>query len=200
MIIGITGSIGSGKTTVAKSFGRHHFAIINADEISHLLMKKGSVVYTKVFESFGTQILDRKRNISRKKLGEIVFSDSEKLRELNLIMHPAILSEIKNRIREIKDKCRNESRIVIEAPLLLETSAKKLVDKVVVVRTDLRKIITRNRNFSKIQIEMMLKFQMPIGEKIKYADFVVDNNSDLKNLERQVEGIIGKLREFDKSK
>jgi len=187
MIIGITGSIGSGKTTIAKLFSKHHFSRIDADEIAHKMIGKNAKAYKLIIKTFGNGILDKNKNIDRKKLGDIVFYDSKKLKELNSMMHPLIINEIKNRIEKIKKKCGSDADIIIDAPLLLETDAKKLVDKVIVVKASSGNIIKRNRKFPVGQLE---KFQMPLNEKLKHADFVIGNNGDLKNLEKQVEKAI----------
>ena len=193
MIIGITGSIGSGKTTAAKLFSRHWYNRIDADEIGHEIIKKNSVAYKKVIKGFGSEILDKNKNINRKKLGEIVFSDRNKLKKLNSIMHTIIINEIINQIKKIKEKCGKKTKIVIDAPLLLETGTKNLVDKTIVVKCDIENIIKRSKRYTKERIEKILKSQTPLDEKLKYADFVVDNDKDLKHLKKQVKNIIKKL-------
>jgi len=190
MIIGITGSIGSGKSTVAKIFSKYRYNRIDADEISHQLMNKDSETYDKIVLEFGSEILDKDKNIVRPKLGDLVFNDIKKLKKLNKIMHPLILKEIKNKIIHIQKRFQDKTKIVIDTPLLLETKTKNLVDKVVVIKANKNKIIKRNKKFSKKQIERILKNQMPLDEKIKYADFVIENNQDLNHLEIQVKNII----------
>ncbi|MBI2657089.1 dephospho-CoA kinase [Candidatus Woesearchaeota archaeon] len=191
MILGITGSIGSGKTTIAKIFSRHHFARINADEIGHRVIKKNSAAYKKIIKGFGSKILDNDKNINRKKLGDIAFNDYKKLKKLNSITHPMIVREIKNQIKKIKQKCGNNANIIIDAPLLLETKTKNFVDKVIVVKSGRENILKRlNKGHSKKKIEKILKAQMPLSEKLKKADFVIENSRDLKHLERQVNKII----------
>lgn len=192
-VICITGSIGSGKTTIAKMFSRHWYNRIDADEISHELIKKNSNEYKKIIKEFGNKILDKNKNIDRKKLGDIVFYDENKLKKLNSIMHPAIINKIKNQIKEIQKKCPHEAKIVIDAPLLLETNTKNLADKIIVVKCGKKNILKRNKNYPKDKIERILKMQMPLDEKLEYADFVVDNNKDLKHLEEQIKKIIQKL-------
>ena len=108
-------------------------------------------------------------------------------------MHPAIINEIKNQIKKISEKCGQKTKIVIEAPLLLETKAKNLVNKVIVVKCNEKNILKRNKKFSREQIERILNVQAPLHEKLKYADFVIDNNKDLNYLEKQVINIIKKL-------
>jgi len=196
MIIGITGSIGSGKTTVAKIFSKHQYNRIDADEIAHRIIKKNSVAYKKIIERFGSSILDKNKSIDRKKLGDVVFNDNTKLKKLNSITHPIILKEIKNLINKIKSRCGHKTRIVIDAPLLLETRTKSFVDKIVVVKTNKEQIIKRmNKKYPKEKIERILKAQMPLNEKIKHADFVVDNSRNIKHLENQVKKIIEELNQ-----
>ena len=187
MILGITGSIGSGKTTAAKIFKKYGFSVIDADEISHILFKKTPIKKI-IIKNFGNVILNK--NIDRKKLGNIVFNDSKKLKKLNSIMHPIIIKEMQNQINKIQKKCGKKTRIVIDAPLLLETKAKYLVDKVIVIKTFSENILERNKRFSFEHIEKISKYQMPLQDKLKNADFVIDNNKDLKHLEKQVREII----------
>lgn len=193
MILGITGSIGSGKTTIAKLFSKHHFNRIDADEIGHELMQKNVSIRRKLKNFFGNEIIDKNKDIDRKKLGEIVFNDKEKLKKLNSIMHQLIITEIKNQIEKIQNKCGNAAKIIIDAPLLLETKARNLVDKVIVIRCDKRKIFVRNKNFSRHEIEKILKLQMPLEKKLKYADFVIDNTKDFQHLGKQVENLLKKI-------
>ena len=193
MIIGITGSIGSGKTSVAKIFSRHNYKIVDADEISHHILRNNLLVKEKLIKNFGKEILDKNKNIDREELGNIVFKDKRKLKKLNSIMHPAIINKIKIRIKKIQKKYGDGTKIIIDAPLLLETNAKKIVDNVIVVQAEIEKITERNKKFSKDKIEKISEFQMPMYEKIKYADFVVDNNGDLKHLEKQINEIITKI-------
>lgn len=193
MIIGITGSIGSGKTTVSSLFKKYGFSVINADEIGHEVIKKNSIAYKKIIKAFGNGILDKNKNIDRKKLGSIAFNDHKKLKKLNSITHPIIFAEIKNQTKKIKN--RNMAKIIIDAPLLLETKAKNLVDKVIVVKCDMKSILKRNKKFTREKIERILKSQMPLKEKIKHADFVADNGKNLKYLEKQVKEVVEKLNQ-----
>ena len=194
MIIGITGSIGSGKTTVAKLFSMHWYKRIDADEIAHKLLGKNTYAYKKIIKEFGNEILNKNKNIDRGKLGDLVFNNAEKLNKLNSITHPIIIKNIKKRINEIKKECPDKTRIVIDAPLLLETKAKDLIDKIIVVKADKEVIIKRlNKKYSKEKIERILNAQMPLDKKLEYADFVIENNRDLIHLKKRVKEIIDKI-------
>ncbi|MEK6828368.1 MAG: dephospho-CoA kinase [Nanoarchaeota archaeon] len=190
MIIGITGSIGCGKTTVAKLFEKFNYHRIDADKISHQLMKRDSEAYNNIVSEFGNEILDRSKNIVRTELGDLVFNDTRKLKKLSKIMHPLILKEIKNKIIQMQKRFQDKTKIVVDAPLLLETKSGSFVDKIVVVKADKNKVVKRNKKFSNGQIERILKSQMPLNEKVKHADFVIDNNSDFKHLETKVKNLI----------
>ena len=195
MIIGITGSIGSGKTTAARIFSKFHYSRIDADKIGHELLKSDKKIKNKIIKDFGKEILDKNKNIDRKKLGDLVFNDKNELKKLNLIMHPLIIDEIKNQIKNIQKKCGNDARIIIDAPLLIETSLKDYVDKIVVIRSDKNKTMKRlNKRYPEELIERILKVQTPLEEKLKYADFVIENDNGFKNLEKQVKNIVGKLK------
>jgi len=181
MIIGITGSIGSGKTTAANIFKRYKFEVVNVDRLYHKIYNENNQLKNKIKHEFGTA--------NRSDLKKIVFNDFKKLKKLNHIAHPIIIKETKKIIQKIK-KDNPKKIIVIDSPLLLETGAKDLVGKIIVVRCDSENIINRNKKFSKEEIERILKLQMPLKEKLKHADFVVDNNKDVKYLERQIKKIV----------
>jgi len=192
MIIGITGAIGSGKTTVSGIFKRYGFAVIDADEIGHEIIKKSPIKKVLV-KNFGKKILDNKKNIDRKRLGDVVFANKTKLKKLNSITHPAIKEGIKKEISKFKKQGRN---IAVDSPLLYESGMQKMFDKVIVVAAD-EKIIFRRlgKKYTKEKIRNILKNQIPINVKIKMADFVVENNGNLKSLESQVKGVISKLKQ-----
>ncbi len=195
MILGITGSIGSGKTAAAKIFSRYHYSRIDADEIGHGLLKSDKTIKNKLVKIFGNGILDKNKNIDRKKLGSIVFNDNKKLKKLNSMMHPLIIDEIKNQIKKLRKKCGDNAKIIIDAPLLLEIGADKLVNKVVVMKAFHENVIARNKHFSMEQLEKISMTQMPLVEKLKKADFMIDNTKDLKHLKKQVKEIVYKLNQ-----
>ena len=195
MIIGITGSIGCGKTTVSELFRERGFEVINIDQLYHDLIKPGSEVYKKITGKFGNSIINKDKTINRGALKKIVFADYKKLRALNGLTHPSIIKEAEKIIKYLKKY--GKPNIVIDAPLLLESNARKLVDKIIVVKcreeNQIKRVLKKNIHTKK-QIENIIKSQMPLDEKLKHADFVIDNNKNLKYLSKQVINIIKKLK------
>ena len=195
IILGLTGNIASGKTEVASMFRKLGASIIDADQIARDVVEKGTPGWEEVVDHFGSEILDNDGSINRKALGGIVFSNREKLQKLNEITHPRIMEEIRKRIEILK---QNDIQIVvIEAALIVEKGGMKdLVDKLVVVKTEeniqLERLMERNgmtREDAKDRIES----QLPLSEKLKYADFVIDNSGDLEKTRKQVREIMNKL-------
>jgi len=130
MVIGITGSLGVGKTTVAGLFRRLGARVINADRIAHKIIKPGTPAYKRIISTFGRGVL-RGNYISRRKLAAIVFSDRQALEKLNRITHPGIIRIIKDEIRG----CNQNEVLVIEAALLIEAGLLSRIDKLVVVKS-----------------------------------------------------------------
>jgi dephospho-CoA kinase len=176
MIIGITGNFGSGKTTVAKAFGRMGYFVIDADKIGHDILKKEA--YAKVVKAFGKGIL-KNRKIDRKKLGQIVFNDKSKLRKLNKITHPIIIKNINKKIKSLKNK-----KIIIDAAVLIEAKWYKICDKVIVVKISKENQLKRAKN--KEYAKAIIKNQMSQTKKLKYADFVIDNDKPWGGLNSQL--------------
>ncbi len=194
MILGITGSFGSGKTTIANIFRKHGFEVINADKLYHGIYNKNKALRNKIKKEFGT--------LNRSQLKKIVFNNSAKLKKLNGITHPIIIKEIKKEIFNIKKNKKiingknNNVKIIIDAPLLIEAKALNLVDKLIVVKCDKKRQIKRllkKKKYSKKEIMQIIQSQIPIEEKIKYADFVVDNSKSINETEKQVNLIISSL-------
>ena len=191
MIIGITGSVGSGKSTIAKIFSKHHYIRIDADEIAHKILQNKKIIKI-ISAEFGSETV-KNNSIDREVFGNTVFNDDAKLKKLNSIMHPLIILEIKKEIVKIRKKSGSKSKIIVDAPLLLEVVAEDLVDKIIVIKASNNSILSRNRRFTKGQIENILKHQMPLEEKMKHADFMIDNDKNFSNTEKQITDIIKSL-------
>ncbi len=191
-VVGLTGGIASGKSTVSSLLKDKGAAIIDADEIAKEIMSKGKPVWINVVNHFGEQILnDDKSDIDRKKLADIVFSDRIQLEALNSLTHPEILKEIKKQLENYKKAGRKV--IVIDAALLLESGLDALVDEVWLVavdeKTQIKRLIMREKDMAHAQALNRIKSQMPLKEKLKYANRVIDNNSSIEETREQIDEI-----------
>ncbi|MBW2630671.1 MAG: dephospho-CoA kinase [Deltaproteobacteria bacterium] len=189
--IGLTGGIGSGKSTVARLFQKRGAYIIDIDAIAHLVEKPGGMVWNRIVEYFGRKILNKNNIIDREALGEIVFRDSEKLEELNSIVHPAVFDEWRRRLDDIGSK--DEDAIIIsDIPLLIEVGWHRAVDLVILVYTSpdvqTERIMERNC-YSYKEAKDRLRAQMPMDEKIPFADFVINNKGTLEETEAIVDRV-----------
>lgn len=175
--IGLTGSIASGKSTVSLMFDEFNIPVIDADKIARQVVEPDEPAYKEIVETFGEDMLRKDRTIDRKKLGEVVFANKEKLNKLNAIVHPAIRKRmIEKRDAYIKagEKC-----VVLDIPLLFENKLQHLVDRTVLVYVDesvqLERLMKRD-HFTEIEAKQRINSQLSLKEKAKLADVIIDNN------------------------
>jgi len=192
-IIGLTGGIVGGKSTVASMFKDLGAKIIDADKLGHSVILPKKPAWKKIVKIFGKDILRNDLTVDRGKLGKIVFTNQALLKKLNEITHPEITKMIKNEINSEINKTHNQEKIlIIDAALIYEAKIDRLVDKIIVVYIDedeqIKRLVMRN-NLSKEEALQRIKSQMPMKEKIKMADYVIDNNSSLDKTKKQVEKI-----------
>jgi dephospho-CoA kinase len=193
LVIGLTGSIASGKSTVSLMFDEFQIPVVDADKIAREVVYPGEEAYNKIIETFGIHILREDRTLNRKKLGELVFDDPEKLEVLNQIVHPAI----RRTIIEKRDGFiqSGASCVVLDIPLLFESNLTNFVDKTIVVYVDedvqLQRLMERDE-FSEGEALKRVKSQMPVKEKAKLADAVINNNSSKTVSFEQLEDILRK--------
>lgn len=207
LIVGLTGGIACGKTTVAELLLKHGADVIDLDEIGHRLLKKGNPIFDQIVKAFGAGILDESGNISRQKLGNIVFHDSECRLRLNQITHPAIIERAWTKAQRLA-ALGPERIIIIDSPLLIETGMQDTVDIVVVVISDekaqldrlIQRSIKRKKKLSVKEAQARIHSQMPLSEKIKYADFVVENNGGLDELKTKVAKLWDDLKKINRKK
>ena len=187
-IIGILGGIGSGKSSVASHFAKLGCAVIDADKIAHEILAADDVKKN-VINRFGNRILDRTEQIDRHKLAEIVFNNSQKLSELNKILHPPVLAQIEQLIAEGNNR-PDVKAIVLDMPLLAETGWDKRCDYLIFV--DCKEQIRADRArkigvLRKKELKIRENFQISLDKKKKLSDNTVDNNSGFSALISQVE-------------
>jgi len=197
-IIGVTGSFGTGKTTVAGMFKNLGAAVFDADEIAHeaLLKKVAShqsqvISYKKIVKIFGKEILKKDKEIDRKKLGKIVFKNKMLLKKLNSIVHPYVIKRIKKDIKGLR-RVNNNAVIVLDIPLLVEAGLLALVDKLVVVRAGRDIQIDRcmkKTGLARRDVMARIAAQAPLKRKVRVSDFVIDNNGTEKQTKREVEKV-----------
>lgn len=195
MRIGLTGSVATGKSTVASIFKAFGAYIIDADEISHKALAKGEITYKKILDEFGDKILDDNGNIDRKKLGNIVLKDKAKLAILESIIHPYVQEKRKEIEKSILEKDAN-AIIIYDVPLLFEKHLESSFDKIIVVYTNKSTQIERlmkRQNLTYNEALGLINLQIDIEEKKKMADFVIDNSCSIENTRKQVEEIFKKL-------
>jgi dephospho-CoA kinase len=191
LTIGLTGGIASGKSTVSKMLREIGIPVIDADIEARLAVEQGEAAYNDIVRYFGKDILDQDGNINREKLGLIVFHDEEKRKALNSFVHPAVRERMLAKVEEAKQN--KEKAIVLDIPLLIEGNLQYMADKILLVyvneETQLQRLMERN-HYSKEEALARINSQMPIAEKVKHADKVIDNNGTIAETKQQLEQIL----------
>lgn len=183
-ILGLTGGIAMGKSTISNFLRDKGIPIVDADEIAHAVLEF-KVVKVQLVKAFGTPILNEQKQVDRKQLGKIVFGESKKLGELNQIVQPVIRQEI---IRQLKS-FTTESVVVLDAPVLFEQGYETLVDCIMVVSTtpaeQLRRLMERD-HLTREDAQKRIDAQMPIEIKQKKADVTIDSSGSIEATQKQV--------------
>ena len=191
LIIGITGSIACGKSLVSNYLQEKGYTIIDADKIGHMALENDEVK-KQLVNKFGKSIL-KDNEINRVTLGKLVFENNENLKELNNIIHPQIRKNISEQLQVHK----NEKLVFVDVPLLFEAKFDDLVEKIIVISLDekiqLERLMNRN-SLSKEEALQRIKSQIPVREKEKLGDYVVDNSFTQENTYNQVDRILEKLK------
>ncbi|MBA7569953.1 Dephospho-CoA kinase [subsurface metagenome] len=196
-VIGLTGGIGSGKSTVSQFLAELGAVILDADEIGHEAFKPDTEIWRQVVAAFGRQILTPDGNIDRKKLGNIVFSNPESLSRLNQIMHPRMYALVKAQLEGYRRQ--GVGVVVLEAPLLLEAGWTSLVDEVWVTTAPEATVLKRLRErtgMSQAESLTRLRSQLPSEERVRQADVVINTDCDLDELKSKVKEL-GQRLELD---
>jgi len=196
LIVGLTGGYASGKSTVAKMFVELGATLIDADRLAREVVKPDKQAWFEIVAHFGKGILLKNGEIDRKALGEIVFGSDAEREKLNAIVHPRVLDEELKAIEEIKGR-ELDAILILSVPLLIESGHYKLCDKIVVVIVDkdtqIKRLMERD-GFSREESVRRISAQMPLSEKVTYADFVIDNSGSGQETELQVKEVFKELR------
>jgi len=198
LVVGLTGGLATGKTTVAEIFNTLGAIIIDADKVAREIATPYSPAWQEIKQYFGTKILNDDLSINRKLLAKLIFSDESCRKKLNEITHPKIIDKIKQEIRNIKNSVSKTSHsiIIINAPLLIEAKMISMVDKLIVVTasevTQIKRVMERD-NLSKEEAKNRIDSQLPLSEKVKLADFVIDTDCPKAKLKEKVKEIWDKI-------
>lgn len=197
--IGMTGGIGCGKSKVAEIFESLGFYTIDSDITSRKVMKINEPAYNQIVSYFGEDILDKDKNIIRKKLGNIVFNNKEKLKVLENIVHPAIYEYERKKRAEIYGK-DSKAVIITHAALMIESGSYKNYDAVIIVTCNkdvqINRVMQRD-NISMLDAEKIISCQMNQSERLKYADFIIDNSSNIDDLKKEVKRVYNLISEIN---
>jgi len=193
MIIGLTGSIASGKSTVSEMLKKKGFPIVDADEIARLVVEPGSPVLLEISRAFGLGVLHADGSLNREKMGERIFNNVEERQKLNGIIHPAIRQEM---VRQKEQWLSTGSKsVIMDIPLLFESRLQSFVDKIIVVSVtpeiQKERLIARNV-LSEEEADARIRSQLPIEEKELSADAVLRNNGPVEETERQLNEVLSK--------
>lgn len=194
VIIGITGGIGTGKSTVTGYLADKGYLVLDADKISHNITEKGSPALAKLAETFGNEIMLSDGTLNRKRMAEIAFSNPEKKKKLENIITAEVIDIISKKIQTIRSE-KTQRLAFVDAPLLFESGANALTDFNWTVICDRNLQIERAASrdgASKKEIEMRIDNQMPTEEKVKLSDEVIDNSKGTEELYQQVQILINK--------
>lgn len=188
-ILGITGGIGSGKSEVLRILdSKEGVYILESDKLAHKLMQPGHTCYKRIVETFGTGILSQNESINRPALGELVFSDPAKLDQLNRIVHPAVKSRIRSRIRSAKK--RGVRLFVIEAALLIQDGYRSICDELWYIHVDRELRIERlllGRGGTREKWESVLQSQPKDAYFRENTDVTLENGGDIRDLEKRID-------------
>lgn len=178
IVIGLTGGMGSGKSTALRVFKRLGAHVIDADKLARQAVMPGRPAWLAIKERFGPKVFYKNNRLNRKKMARIAFDDKKALKDLTAIIHPEVLRRERELVAEIAEKDKN-AVIVIDAPMMIESGSHKWKNALVVMDTSRENQIKRllkTGRFTRTQIEKRIAAQMPLSKKLRLADYVIDNN------------------------
>ncbi|MGH2727163.1 MAG: dephospho-CoA kinase [Actinomycetota bacterium] len=193
LLVGLTGGIASGKSTVARLLVERGSVLVDADQIARDVVEPGTPAWSKVVEHFGSGILLPDKSINRVALGEIVFNDRVKLALLNEITHPEVMRRIADRLEELSS---TDEIVVVDVPLLAEVGATDMFDLIVVVasgRDVQRDRLLRTRGMTEEHADARIASQLPLAERAAVADVMISNDGSMEELVAQVDELWQRL-------
>jgi dephospho-CoA kinase len=196
ILVGLTGGVATGKSTVAKMFQQCGAVVIDADELAHEVVKPGKPAWREIVKTFGKAVLNPDRTLNRRKLGAVVFGNRTKLRRLEHIIHPLVARE---QARLTRQAARTDPKAVViyDVPLLFEAGIDKRVDKIIVVTADRETQVARlkkRNDLTRAEAIRRIRSQMPLAKKIQRADHVLSGTLPRPSLRRHVGQLLKQLR------
>lgn len=197
LIVGLTGGIASGKSTISSYYQSLNIQVIDADKESRLAVEKGEPAYVEIVAHFGKDILQEDGTLNRQKLGEIIFSNEDERNVLNSIVHPDVRRRMDEKQRLAFEA--GEKVVILDIPLLFENKLNQTVDRTILVYVDedvqIARLMKRN-NLSHKQAVNRINAQMPLKKKVNLADEVINNNGSIEDSLQQAKGILEKWHVF----
>ena len=190
--IGITGTIGAGKSTVSILLRRRGKPVFDCDQYSRILYQKTNPCYAKMVETFSEDILDEFGEIDRKKVAALVFNDEEKRKKLNILTHTPVVAAMK----KFFENHEKDGLVFAEVPLLVESGLSDYFDEVILVTCEDETAIQRmmeDRDYTREEAERRLRSQIPVEEQKKHATLVLDNNGTIKELDQKIARLLKDL-------
>ncbi len=185
--IGLTGGIGSGKSTVCKIFSEFGVPVIDADIIAHSLVRPGMLALEEIAKAFGKELISNDGTLDRKKIRDLIFTNETERKKLEDILHPAVYKEISVQVENI-----NSKYCIISIPLLIETDASDTVDRILVIdvprELQLQRASNRDKT-NKSDIKSIIDSQISREDRLAAADDIVNNDGNIENLHRQISGL-----------
>ena len=195
VVIGVTGGVGTGKSTVATMFKQLGAVVLDADVIAHQIMEPKRLAWRQIVKTFGEDILNEDQTINRRRLATLVFHDEQQRKRLERIIHPPVLRWVKQRLHRLA-RSRRVRAVVLDVPLLVEVGAQGLVDALVVVTTPpqvQRERLTHKYGWLEEEAEARVAAPWDLSAKVALADHVVDNSNGVDSTRTQVKRIWSKL-------
>ena len=194
IVVGITGNFSSGKSAVTGIFKKLGAKVFDADLAAKQVVRKGTALHRAIIQIFGQQYLDKTGEINRKKLAGRVFSNPKDLRKLNILIHPEVIFEAMKMKKNFQNK---KGILVFDVPLLYETKMERLANKVIVVNATRGTMISRagKKGVGPSLSKKILATQWPAEKKVSRADFVIENNGNLKDLDQRARQIFKQIQE-----